>query len=62
MLFGDGASAIIVSAASPAGAIQILDIYLATDGAYIDDLGIRKPGTEFSVTAGAALCKSTQTP
>ena len=47
MLFGDGASALIVSAAPGPGAIEILDIHLATDGAFRDDLGIRCPGTEF---------------
>ncbi|MGB7923764.1 MAG: ketoacyl-ACP synthase III [Pyrinomonadaceae bacterium] len=48
MLFGDGASALIVSGdAATTGALEILDLYLATDGTYIDDLGIRCPGTEF---------------
>jgi 3-oxoacyl-[acyl-carrier-protein] synthase-3 len=47
MLFGDGASAFVVSAEGRAGALEILDILLATDGAYVDDLGIRCPGTEF---------------
>ncbi len=47
MLFGDGASAIIVSADVQEKALQIIDLYLATDGAHIDDLGIRCPGTEF---------------
>jgi len=54
MLFGDGASALIVSGSSPnmrEGAIaprfEILDIFLATNGQYVDDLGIRCPGTEF---------------
>jgi 3-oxoacyl-[acyl-carrier-protein] synthase-3 len=47
MLFGDGASAIIVSDEGRAGALEILDIHLATDGTYVDDLGLRSPGTEF---------------
>jgi 3-oxoacyl-[acyl-carrier-protein] synthase-3 len=47
MLFGDGASALIVSGESTEGALEILDIHLATDGTYVDDLGLRSPGTEF---------------
>ena len=47
MLFGDGAAALIVSADSRPDAIEILDVYLATNGGFIDDLGIRSPGTEF---------------
>jgi 3-oxoacyl-[acyl-carrier-protein] synthase-3 len=54
MLFGDGASALIVSGEKTAGALEILDIHLATDGSYIDDLGMRCPGTEF----GTALSYS----
>jgi 3-oxoacyl-[acyl-carrier-protein] synthase-3 len=50
MLFGDGASALIVSNEKTAGALRILDIHLATDGTYVDDLGIRCPGTEFGAT------------
>jgi 3-oxoacyl-[acyl-carrier-protein] synthase-3 len=50
MLFGDGASALIVSGEQKAGALEILDIHLATDGTYVDDLGIRCPGTEFGTT------------
>jgi len=56
MLFGDGASALIVSAAPGPGAIEILDIHLATDGAFRDDLGIRCPGTEFGTAP--ALCET----
>jgi 3-oxoacyl-[acyl-carrier-protein] synthase-3 len=48
MLFGDGAAALIVSAELRPGAIEILDVYLATNGLFIDDLGMRGPGTEFS--------------
>jgi 3-oxoacyl-[acyl-carrier-protein] synthase-3 len=53
MLFGDGASAFIVSNEAPEGsnALEILDVHLATDGTYVDDLGIRCPGTEFGTTA-----------
>jgi 3-oxoacyl-[acyl-carrier-protein] synthase III len=48
MLFGDGAAALIVSSEPRGGrALQIVDVLLATDGAYVDDLGIRSPGTEF---------------
>lgn len=50
MLFGDGASALIVSDERGAGALEILDIHLATDGTYVDDLGIRCPGTEYGAT------------
>lgn len=50
MLFGDGASALIVSHEKTEGALEIVDINLATDGTYVDDLGIRCPGTEFGVT------------
>jgi 3-oxoacyl-[acyl-carrier-protein] synthase-3 len=52
MLFGDGASALIVSAERRKGSLQILDVLLATDGTYIDDLGIRCPGTEFGTGIG----------
>jgi 3-oxoacyl-[acyl-carrier-protein] synthase III len=47
MLFGDGASALVVSAKHKEFSLQILDVLLATDGNYIDDLGIRSPGSEF---------------
>jgi 3-oxoacyl-(acyl-carrier-protein) synthase III len=50
MLFGDGASALLVSAERREGALEIVDLYLATDGTHIDDLGIRCPGTEFGTT------------
>lgn len=50
MLFGDGASALVVSNERGDGALEILDIHLATDGTYIDDLGLRCPGTEFGTT------------
>ncbi|HEY0379214.1 MAG TPA: ketoacyl-ACP synthase III [Pyrinomonadaceae bacterium] len=47
MLFGDGASALVVSNEKTDGALRLLDVYLATDGTYVDDLGMRCPGTEF---------------
>lgn len=47
MLFGDGASALVVSGEGRDGALEMLDIHLATDGKYVDDLGLRAPGTEF---------------
>jgi 3-oxoacyl-[acyl-carrier-protein] synthase-3 len=50
MLFGDGASAIIVSDEPRDGVLEILDVHLSTDGSYTDDLGIRRPGTEFGST------------
>jgi 3-oxoacyl-(acyl-carrier-protein) synthase III len=46
-LFGDGASALIVSGEPAESALDIVDVHLATDGTYVDDLGIRSPGTEF---------------
>jgi len=58
MLFGDGASALIVCAedtATPATAgadLEILDLFLATDGTYVGDLGVRAPGTEFGGRPG----------
>jgi 3-oxoacyl-(acyl-carrier-protein) synthase III len=50
MLFGDGASALIVSGEERQGSLEILDIVLSTDGTYVDDLGVRCPGTEFGTT------------
>ncbi|MDX6694080.1 MAG: 3-oxoacyl-[acyl-carrier-protein] synthase [Blastocatellia bacterium] len=47
MLFGDGAAALVVAGEAQAGALEIVDVHLATDGAYVDDLGMRSPGTEF---------------
>lgn len=49
MLFGDGAAALIVSSKGEAGALEVVDVHLATDGKYVDDLGIRCPGSEFGV-------------
>jgi 3-oxoacyl-[acyl-carrier-protein] synthase-3 len=53
MLFGDGASAMIVSGEWRKGALQVIDVVLNTDGEYIDDLGIRRPGSEFGPIVGA---------
>jgi 3-oxoacyl-[acyl-carrier-protein] synthase-3 len=50
MLFGDGASALIVSGEPKENSLELLDIMLATDGSFVDDLGIRCPGTEFGTT------------
>lgn len=47
MLFGDGGAALIVSAEKRPAALELIDVVLATDGTYIDDLGVRCPGTEF---------------
>ncbi|HYG99177.1 MAG TPA: ketoacyl-ACP synthase III [Terriglobales bacterium] len=47
MLFGDGGSAFIVSGHEHKGSLQVLDVLLRTDGTFVDDLGIRCPGTEF---------------
>jgi 3-oxoacyl-(acyl-carrier-protein) synthase III len=52
MLFGDGASALVVSNHESASApqqlpIEIMDVLVAANGQYIDDLGIRCPGSEF---------------
>jgi len=52
MLFGDGAAALIVSAEPSESALELVDVHLATDGTYIDDLGIRCPGTEFGSGRG----------
>jgi 3-oxoacyl-[acyl-carrier-protein] synthase-3 len=47
MLFGDGASALIVSGERAAGSLEVLDVLLASNGSFVDDLGVRRPGTEF---------------
>src|SRR5437016_5177249 len=51
MLFGDGASSLIVSGESEPNALEIVDVFLATEGSYADDLGIRCPGTEFGTVS-----------
>jgi 3-oxoacyl-[acyl-carrier-protein] synthase-3 len=50
MLFGDGGAAFIVTEEARDGALEIIDVHLATDGSYVDDLGVRCPGTEFGTT------------
>lgn len=47
MLFGDGASALMVSGEPNEGALEILDVELSSSGSFVDDLGVRCPGTEF---------------
>lgn len=47
MLFGDGASAMILAGHKQDQAIRIRDVFTATDGSHVDDLGVRCPGTEF---------------
>ena len=56
MLFGDGAAALIVSGEPGDVAIEILDVLLATDGSYVDDLGIRCPGTELGPPSCISGC------
>lgn len=47
MLFGDGASALIISHEQQPMALEIIDVLAATDGSFVDALGIRSPGTEY---------------
>ena len=55
MLFGDGASALIISGdqsefnreARQDCQLEVVDVFLASDGKYVDDLGLRCPGSEF---------------
>jgi 3-oxoacyl-[acyl-carrier-protein] synthase-3 len=61
MLFGDGASTLIVCSdesmtpdANSTANLEIVDLFLATDGTYVGDLGIRAPGTEFGARAADA--------
>jgi 3-oxoacyl-[acyl-carrier-protein] synthase-3 len=58
MLFGDGAAALVISGEARAGALEIVDVLIATDGTYTDDLGVRRPGTEFG--AGCTLKASAE--
>jgi len=51
ILFGDGAAALIVSGERTAESLEIVDVLLATDGMYLDELGIRNPGSEFRGTS-----------
>lgn len=50
MLFGDGAAALIVAAEPAPDSLEIVDVFIGTDGSYVDDLGIRSPGTQFGRT------------
>lgn len=52
MLFGDGASAFIVSGRESKGALQVIDVLVRTDGTFVDDLGVRCPGTEYGNRLG----------
>ena len=54
MLFGDGAAALIVSPVAQKNSLEIVDVMLATDGSYVDDLGIRCPGVQFGREQNAA--------
>lgn len=54
MLFGDGAASLIITDDQTAHSWEILDVFLATDGAFVDDLGQRRPGSEFGPHYDAA--------
>jgi 3-oxoacyl-[acyl-carrier-protein] synthase-3 len=54
MLFGDGAAAAVIAGEAGSGALEIVDALLATDGSYVDDLGVRRPGVEFGAGVAAA--------
>jgi 3-oxoacyl-[acyl-carrier-protein] synthase-3 len=56
MLFGDGAAAVILTSEPGEGALEVVDVYLATDGKYVDDLGIRSPGSEFGTGSEPLDC------
>jgi len=53
MLFGDGASALVVSGERTEGALEIVDVLLSSNGSFADDLGVRRPGTEFGRAASS---------
>lgn len=58
MLFGDGASALVITgrdhrAEQPA--LEVVETVLHSDGGYVDALGIRSPGTEYG-TGSAERC------
>ena len=56
MLFGDGASALVVSNETREKRLRFVDLSLSTDGAHVDLLGVRCPGTEFgSVTSHSPM-------
>jgi 3-oxoacyl-[acyl-carrier-protein] synthase III len=54
MLFGDGAAAMILSHEDNGLSLEVLDVLLMSNGSFIDDLGIKCPGTEFGNTLNAA--------
>ena len=60
MLFGDGAGAVIVSRVPRADglSLRLLDVWIATDGSFAEDLLVRAPGT----ANGARWFDETQTP
>jgi 3-oxoacyl-[acyl-carrier-protein] synthase III len=58
MLFADGAAALIVSNKPQASSLEIVEVSLATDGSYVDDLGIRCPGTEFGTSRSNSPCRN----
>jgi len=53
ILFGDGASAMILSDSPHEGAMRVVDVLIRSNGKHSDDLGIRAPGTAFSVPESA---------
>jgi 3-oxoacyl-[acyl-carrier-protein] synthase-3 len=61
MLFGDGASALLiskdVSGEGTTAPLEVLDVLLSSDGAFVDDLGVRRPGTEFGGGAAEAVAE-----
>jgi 3-oxoacyl-[acyl-carrier-protein] synthase-3 len=57
MLFGDGASALIISSQPKQKSIRLVDFAIASDGAHVDDLGIRSPGTEFKDVDSEENCR-----
>src|ERR1039458_4453875 len=54
MLFADGASAVLISSEKHSGALEIVDVLLATDGSHTDALGVRAPGSGFGFRGEAA--------
>jgi len=56
MLFGDGAAAVILTSEPGEGALEVIDVFLATDGKYVDDLGMRSPGSEFGTGSEPLDC------
>lgn len=61
MLFGDGASAMVVSSeADSEASLEVLDFVLRSDGTYTDALGVRAPGMEPAYPSGRADCADFQ--